>query len=371
MVMSRLREKWEYSEFRACFNWSTNETRGRTLLLINTLISSIANLLISGVLYTGFLAANGIDLVRVGVITFIPYIAWAFSLFSPMLLCRFKKRRGLCIFNTFFYYICVVLATTVMPMFVEDPSAKTFWFGLFIFLGNVENALTGSGASAWHVHFIPEDLNQRNYYFSCSNMVSFVISSLVALFSSVVADSLDGSPEVFTVLRLIAFVLFIVTGLMLYLIPKEYEYEGLENRVKLTDVFTVPIKSKKFMLMVLACVIWSAFVNINANTWTYFAQETIGASYFMLYITTHVTTISAIFLQKKWRELVQRFDWYHMLAFVFLTTAMEEARGGPLTLFGFPFYGSQLLIWIQSAGLLLGALFVWKIIPYMHSGETA
>lgn len=58
-------------------------------------------------------------------------------------------------------------------------------------------------------------------------------------------------------------------------------------------------------------------------------------------------------------------------AFLSWTTAMEEARGGPLTLFGFPFYGSQLLIWIQSAGLLLGALFVWKIIPYMHSGETA
>lgn len=450
MVMSRLREKWEYSEFRACFNWANNENRGRTLLLINSLISTIGNVLISGVLYTGFLAANGIDIVRVGIITFIPYIAWAFSLFSPMILCRFKKRRGLCIFNTFFYYTCVVLATTIMPMFVEDPTEKTIWFGVFIFLGNVMNALVGSGASAWHVHFIPKDLNQRNYYIACSNLIVYVVNSAVALFSSVLADSLDGSPEVFTVLRIIAFVLFIATGLMLYLIPKEYPYPGTENRVKLTDVFTVPFKAKKFMMTILVVVAWNAFCNVNANTWTYYLQNTVHVSYFMLYICTQVCTIGAIFFQKKWREAIQRFGWFQMLTFVILatavlevpisfttestlgvyavvsvlqgflavgtnlvfgnmfyvnlpkgnvdiyatfynfvaniaafvgsslgtafiswTTSLEEARGGPLSVFGLPFYGSQFLTWIKFACLAATGLYVWKMTPKMQpDGDT-
>ena len=42
-----MRENWEYSEFRRCFNWKTNETRGRTLLLLNNFLVSIGNVFIT------------------------------------------------------------------------------------------------------------------------------------------------------------------------------------------------------------------------------------------------------------------------------------------------------------------------------------
>ena len=450
-LTSKLREKWEYSEFHACFNWSTNETRGRSLLFLNNLLANIGNVFVSGVLYTGFLAANGIDIVRVGIISFIPYIAWAFSLFSPTILSHFKRRKALMLFNHTFYYVCVVLATTVMPLFVEDATQKTIWFGVFLFLGNVMNALIGSGASAWHIHFIPEESNQRNVYFSWMNLISYIMSSAAAVISSILADSLAGSPAqgtIISVLRYIAFALFFIDGLCLYGIPKEYPYTGTENKVRLTDIFTVPLKAKKFMMMVVVLVAWNAFCNLNANTWTYYMQNTVQVSYILLYVCSLTCTLCAIFLQKAWREAINRLGWFKVLLFCILITGfwelligfttvktiwvfvivsicqgftavgtnlvfanlfyinlpqgntdiyatfwnftanvavfigsslgtffisrmekLEQARGGPLELFGLPFYGSQFLVWIKFACLMLIGLYVWKMTPKMQPEE--
>ena len=326
-LIQKLREKWEYSEFHNVFNWSTNEAKGRSLLLLNNLLANAANVFITGVFYTGFLAANGIDIVRVGIISFIPYIAWAFSLFSPMILCHFKKRKAMLLFNVSFYYTCVVLATTIMPYFVEDPTQKTIWFGVFIFLGNLVNALLGSGASAWHLHFIPEELNQRNIYFSWMNMVAYVMIAVTAVGSSLLADALAGSPQqavVISALRYVAFVVFIINCICLYGIPKEYPYKESEHRVKLLDVFTVPLKSKKFMLMVTVLVLWNAVCNTNANTWTYYMQNTVGVSYLLLYTSSLVCAVCAIFLQRKWREAINRFGWFNLLLFCILITGIWE-----------------------------------------------
>ena len=117
----------------------------RTLQLINTPTGNIAHALTNGALYTAFLAENGIDIVRVGIITFIPYITWLLSFFSPLILSKFRMRQKVLLFNDTMYYVCVVLATTVMPKIVQDPGQKTFWFAVFLFVGNLVNALFGSG----------------------------------------------------------------------------------------------------------------------------------------------------------------------------------------------------------------------------------
>lgn len=325
-VLTRLRDKWEYSEFRRCFNFQNNETRGRSLLLLNNFLVSIANVFITGVFYTGFLATNGIDIVRVGIIAFIPYVAWAFSLFSPIILKHFKKRRWLLITNNAVYYTCIVLATTIMPMFVTDTDQKTIWFAVFIFLGNLVNALLGSGASAWHLHFIPNG-QERDVYFCWMNLVSYIMSTVTAIGSALAADALAGSPAqatIIVVLRFVAYGVFIINFLCLYLIPREYPYEATEQKVRLTDIFTVPFKTKKFMLTVVILVWWNAACNVNASTWSYYMLDTVGVNYLVMYISSIVCAVSAIFLQRKWRDAIQRFNWFRVILFCVLCTGLWE-----------------------------------------------
>lgn len=326
-ISARIKEKFLYSEFRSVFGWKGEEARGRSLLFLNNLLVGIANVFVSGIFYTGFLAANGIDIVRVGVIAFIPYIAWAFGLFSPMLLSRFKRRRGLMLFNHLFYYGCVVFATTVMPMFVSDYGARTVWFAVFLFAGNVVNALFGSGVTAWHIHFIPQDQSKRNVFFSYLTLISTVISALVAVTSSLFADALSGSDQQATIIgamRLVAFAMMVLDGLLLYLIPREYEYPKPEKKIRLQDVFTVPIHARKFILTVLIAIGYYFTASVNTNTWTFYAMNTVGIGYLLMYLGTIVCAVAGLFLLPVWRAAIARFSWFSVLLFTMLVAGLME-----------------------------------------------
>ena len=327
-------KRWHFrdTDFTRMFNFKTEHSVGRSLLLLNTFFCGIGNVFISGTFYTAFLTENGIDIVKVGIITFIPYFCWIFGLFAPKILSRFKKRRALVLFNHCFYYACVVLGTTIMPMFVEDPDARTVWFAVFLVMGNLCNALIGSGASAWHILFLPEG-KERNYYFSITNLVANIVGTVSAIGASFAADALAGSPaqgKIITVLRLVSFGLFILSGLLLYLIPKEYPYEK-STQVRLKDVFVVPIRNRKFILTLLITILWNFICNLNANTWTFYILNTVGMNYMLTYLGSAVIAIGGMFLMSSWRSAISRYSWFKIIWFNVLIAGVNELLMGFVT----------------------------------------
>lgn len=324
--MLNIKDRIKYSDFFRVFNFRNALATGRSMQLVNTLIASIANVFVGGVFYTGFLTVNGIDIVRVGIIAFIPYIAWGFSLLSPLILSRFKKRRGLLLFNHLFYYICVVLGTTLIPMVVTDYGQRTIWFAVFLFIGNVSNALIGSGTTAWHIRFLPEG-DDRNIYFSYANLISTLVGTVVAISSSLVADSLAGSPQqgrIITILRLVAVGLFFLSGFLLYLVPQEFAYLKSTKKIRIMDIIAVPVRARKFLLTALIVMFWSAIANLNGSTWSYYILNTVGVGYTYMYIASIVSALGSVFLLRYWRRAISRYSWFTMLFFSVLVTGLLE-----------------------------------------------
>lgn len=314
------------SDYFRLFNLRDDYSKGRSMLLLNTLFSCIGNIFITGTFYTGFLTANGIDIVRVGIINFIPYIAWIFSPLSPKLLSRFRRRRGLLIFNHVFFYANIILATTVMPAFVRDSTMRTVWFGVFLFIGHSSNALIGSGTMAWHINFLPDD-EDRNVYFSFLNLTSSLVGTAAAIAASVLADSLAGSPrqaEVLVALRIVAFLLFLLDGLLLYLVPREFPYKTPKKQVTARDIVTTPLHSRKFLLTACIGMAWNVICNLNSSTWSYYILNTVGMSYTYTYIGSVVCALGSVFLLHWWRSLINRRSWFRMLFLTVLVTGLLE-----------------------------------------------
>ena len=65
------------------YTLKTENGRGRTIILAHVAINQVITWLTTGMFYTSFLMIYGIDIVNVGIITFIPYIASLFGVFSP------------------------------------------------------------------------------------------------------------------------------------------------------------------------------------------------------------------------------------------------------------------------------------------------
>ncbi len=324
MLSLRYLPKFRDTDFYRLYNMKDEKSRGRAMILANTLLCSIGNIFISGTFQTAFLANNGIDIVRVGIITFLPYFCSLLSLLAPKLLSKFPRRRWLLMANHFAYFGFNVLATTIMPMFVEDPGARTFWFAFFLVLGNASNALIGSGTSAWSIKFLPEG-RDRNFYFSVSNIVTNVLGTATAIGAALAADALAGSPRqasIITALRMAAFVVLMVGGCLQLLVPKEYPYESSTGgKVKLRDVVVIPLRHRKFMLTATVGYIWTFICYTNSATWTYYLLDTVGMPYTMTYISSIVTAAGCLLLLPLCRRIYHSFGW-HKVMFVNVLTVL-------------------------------------------------
>lgn len=312
------------SEGFQVFNRRSPKGTGACLMLANTVLTQAAGVLATGVFYTAFLALNGIDIVRIGLLGTIPSLCWMLSLFTPKLMSRFRSRRWVLFSAHMVNVLCTVLGTAVMPLFVQDSAQRTLWFGLFLLIGNAVNALFSSGATAWQLHFVPEDDHLRNVYYSWHNMLGFFVSTAVNLFAAFAADSLAGQPQelmVIRLLRIIAFLLYTLSGVSAYLLPKEYPYPPITRSVRFLDTLRFPLREKKFLLTASVLFFWTFMTSCNSSTWTYYLKETVGASYLVLQLSGLVTMTANFVLLPSFRRLMNRFSMPVMLRYGILGIA--------------------------------------------------
>ena len=236
--------KFRDTDFYRLYNLKDEKIRGRAMILANVLCYSIGNIFVSGTFQTAFLAANGIDIVRVGIISFIPYIAWALSVFSPMLLAKVRRRQRMLFCVDLVYYTSLIVATTVMPLFVKDPTAKTIWFAVFTFIPHAINALLGTGYTSWMLRFVPEG-RDVNVFTAYNNMVALVCGNATALIASGVATVLAAGENSYWFLfwiRIASAVTFLIGSAILYLTPKEIPTPPPEKVPTPLQVLTVPVR---------------------------------------------------------------------------------------------------------------------------------
>ena len=146
------------SMFCQLYNLKDEYSTGRAMILISQMLFAVGNIFISGTFYTAFLMESGIDIVQVSILSIIPNVCWLFGLFAPKVFAKIKRRRGILLFNHLFYYTCMVLLPNLIPVFVEDTGMRTVCFAVLLVVANVVNSIFASGASAWHIRFLPEVL---------------------------------------------------------------------------------------------------------------------------------------------------------------------------------------------------------------------
>ena len=253
-------------------------------MILSAVTVSVINWLTTGLFYTSFLMTNGIDIVNIGILTFVPYIANCFSIFSPSILERFQKRKLLLAASRLAYYSLNILGITVLPLFVSDPQLKMILFVAIVFSANIINALFSSGYSVWHVKFIPDHV--RADYFSMNQLLTAFIGCGAALLSSFVADALSGSAyenTIIVVFRYAAFALGALDVLLLSL-PKEYPYSRSKELPKLRHIVTKPFTHKKFAITMAIVFVWTFCVNAPQSTLNYYLINDVGVSYSFIYI---------------------------------------------------------------------------------------
>ena len=304
--------KFNNSSIYRLFNLSDEKAMGRSCMLASSIAENILSWLTAGAFYTGFLMVAGIDVVKIGIISFVPYIANCFAIFAPSILERFAKRRKLLFVMQMTYYVLNLFATTIMPFIVKGDVARTVCFAVLIFAANIIQALINGGFTAWHINFIPHEI--RAEYFSTSSMISSFIGIGTGLISSLLADSLSASPYADTIIYILRFFAVGVAVFDVFMLtkPKEYPYKRSDTKVRLTDVFTKPLKHRRFRISIIVVALWRFVVALSSSYLDFYLLNNVGTSYTFIFILNICYPCTMLLLLKKAQHLINRYGWFRV-----------------------------------------------------------
>ncbi|MBQ9409548.1 MAG: MFS transporter [Clostridia bacterium] len=287
-----------------------DESKGRLMSLLSSLITSFYNVFITGIFYTGFLSMYGISITGVGIVSFIPYIGGCFALFSPFVLRRFKRRKTVMLLSKLLFYALYIIATTLMPLFVKGANGRLVWFIVILFVAYAEYALFSPGITVWFYNFYPKDNERRTRYIYFNQMFSSVVSSAVLLISGLITDAVSGSSyqnTIILILRYFAFVL-VILDVWAQSRAKEYPYEE-KAQIRISHIFTIPLKNKKFMMCMLLMFFWNFICNLNNGTWNYHLLNHLGYSYTLINSMSVAYTVILALTSRYWRKILRRLSW--------------------------------------------------------------
>lgn len=310
----KLLRRIQSAHFFTLFNFHEEKAKGRSIMLLHNALMGAVSWLSTGLFYTSFLMTNGINIVNIGILTFVPYIANCFSIFSPSILEHFAKRRWILAAGRFSYDAIILLGITLMPLFVNDPTTKMVLFVVLTFAANIINALFSSGYSVWHVNFIPEEV--RAEFFSVNTTVTSFIGCGAALLSSVVADALAGSAyedTVIVIFRYLAFALSAV-DIILLLLPKEYPYKKSKELPRLRHIVTKPFQHKKFALTMAIVFAWTFCINVPLSSLNYYLINDVGVSYSFVYIINMFYPFFLLVFLPLGKKIIKRMGWFQAFA---------------------------------------------------------
>ena len=292
------------------YNLKDNDAKGRLISLGSSLMTSFYNVFITGIFYTGFLSMYDISIEGAGIISYIPLIASCSSLFSSIILEKIKKRKKILIASKIYFYAMYILATTLMPQFVTDPTARLWWFGIILFMAYAVYALFSPGFTPWFYTFYPNDNERRTRYITYNQIFSSIMSSAVMLLSAVITDALSGSPAqntIILVMRYLAFVLVIIDVAM-QACAIEYPYPP-SPKIKFRQIFTLPFQYKKFLYCLLMMFAWNFIANLNNGLWAYHLLNHFDFSYTLINSMSVMYTFILIFTQPFWRGVLRKYSW--------------------------------------------------------------
>lgn len=296
--------------FTDIFNTSDDEAKGRVIQLSSSILAAFYNVFITGIFYTGFLTMYGMSITDTGIITFIPFIANLFSIFSNKILSRFKRPKKMLIASKIIFYALYIVATTAMPLVVIDPKARLVCFVVILFVAYAFFAPFSPGFTTWFYNFYPKDNKRRASYLTLLQIFASVMSSLTLLFSSVLTDMLSDSPYQDTLIIIFRYVAFglVLIDVLVQSRAKEYP-SPVTPGLKLLDVFTLPFKYKKFMACMVLQFVWNYIANLNNGLWSYHLLNHMNFPYILINAMSIMYTFLLIMISPIWQKVLHRYSW--------------------------------------------------------------
>jgi len=279
------------------------------IALASTLLTTVYNVFITGIFFTGFLSMYGMSIADTGVLTFVPYIANLFSVFSPSVLSRFRRRKGVLLWAKLVYYLLYIVVSTLIPSLVADPRLRLWLFVGVSFVSTAFFSLFNPGLTLWFYKFYPEAPDKRIHYLQLTQIFSSILSSSILLLSGRLTDAVAGSANAESLIlgfRYFAFIL-VLGDVLIQSGAKEYPVRDTSHRLR--DIATLPFSQKKFLGCCGLMFIWNFISNLNNGLWNYHLLNHIHFGYGIINAVSACYTVILLLFSPLWKRVLRQHSW--------------------------------------------------------------
>lgn len=296
--------------------------KDRDWFIIQAIYGTIFAIFTSAIYLTGLFNKVNAPEIVIGYIPILGSIAGVITIFAGYTMQHIKSRKKfILICNTVYKSLLVLIAW--VPLIFPNQNAAYIMIAM-AFIGYAVNNFMGIALNSWFVDLI--DTKIRGQYMGVRNMVSLLAHLVFPLIVSAFIDTSSNQYIAILIVFTIAWVVMWGESYSLYKIT-EPPLKSVKKKIKLKDVFIVPVKDKDFM----------KFMSIVA---AFYFIWYIAMSYATLYQLNYLELSYTFISVAAVLNVILQFVWYPILGKI-----VDKYNTSLLILICFMFYFGDSLIW--------------------------
>lgn len=282
--------------------------RNRLLVILEGASARTIFNLTSGAFLVGLLKYMGASDAFCGYVISIPVFAAIIQVLSPMILESLKYRKTMIIIGAMIHRI--LLSMLIIVPFLPLPSGiKLFIAAIVLFISNLAISFVNPAISNMYVSFVPQNIRGR--YFGTRESYILIAATLITLVLGKILDVFNDMGNEGTGYIIVYCFIFLLTiiNFSFFALMKEVPLLHTTERIKLSEIFTLPLKNKKFIRYFIMLIIWNFAVQIASAYFGVYLKSDLSMSYTIITSLSFINAVIYIFSARIWGRFADRNGW--------------------------------------------------------------
>lgn len=266
-------------------------------------LGNVFIILTSGAFLTSLALFFGANDLEIGLLCAIPFLAQLSQLFSSYFINLVGSRKIVTILNFLFGRL---LWLAVLPLLFLTVSRRLEIFLLLVIISNVGVMTATPGWLSWIADLVPERLRGR--YFGRRNSAIAISTVTATVAGGLILDKFKLLGKDY-----IGFVVIIVLACLSALISAYFltrladpSLQPRHDHYRWSNVM-IPLRDSRFRHLLKVFFIWNMAVGIAAVFFAVHMLVNLKMSFFQISLYISATSLAAVFLNRPWGKIIDRF----------------------------------------------------------------
>ena len=212
--------------------------------------------LTTGAFLVGLLKYMGASDTVCGYIVAIPVLAAVVQFLSPIILESLKYRKKIIMVACLAHRL-MLTSLIIIPFLPVSTPLKLLFAAILFFLSYLSVSFVNPAVANMYVSFVPPNI--RGKYFGMRESCLLLFATVVSLILGKVLDIFEEGGQVITGYIIIYSVIlfFTVFNFFSFLHMKEVPLVHSKARIKISEIFSLPFKNRRFINFFIMSIIWN------------------------------------------------------------------------------------------------------------------